>query len=93
MGLIEYEPGTAFPGHAQLYVDGKLVAQTEFPVTTPVGYNPGGLTCGRNPGTPITPAYQAPFEFTGTLHHVTIDLSGDIITDSEAEIRMAMGRQ
>ena len=23
---------------------------TEFPVTTPVAFNPGGLTCGANPG-------------------------------------------
>ena len=35
----------------------------------------------------------APFPFTGTLHTVTIDLSGDLITDTESEMRMAMARQ
>ena len=33
----------------------------------------------------------APFPFTGTLHTVTVDLSGDLITESE--MRMAMARQ
>jgi hypothetical protein len=70
-----------------------LVAQNEFPVTTPLAFNPGGLTCGANPGSPVTTDYQAPFRFTGTLHTVTVDLSGDLITDTEAEMRMAMSRQ
>jgi hypothetical protein len=37
--------------------------------------------------------YQAPFRFTGTLHAVTVDLSGELITDSEADMRIAMARQ
>ena len=98
---FEFEPtgepdilqGKGAPGRAQLYVDGHLIAQNEFPVTTPVVFNPGGLTCGANPGSPVTTDYQAPFRFTGTLHTVTVDLSGDLITSTESEMRMAMGRQ
>jgi hypothetical protein len=41
----------------------------------------------------VIPDYQAPFRFTGTLYSVTVDLSGDLIVDSEAEVRMAMARQ
>jgi len=76
-----------------LHVDGELVGQSEFPVTTPVAFNPGGLTCGANPGSPVIPDYQPPFTFTGTLHTVTLDLSGDLITSTEAEMRIAMARQ
>jgi arylsulfatase len=98
---FEFEPtgqpdiaqGKGAPGRAQLYVDGQLVAQSEFPVTTPLVFNPGGLTCGANPGSAITTDYQAPFRFTGTLHAVTVDLSGDLITDTDSEMRMAMARQ
>jgi hypothetical protein len=98
---FEFEPtdkpdiarGQGAPGRAQLYIDGKLVAQAEFPVTTPEGLNPGGLTCGANPGSAIIPDYQAPFRFTGTLYTVTVDLSGDLITDTDSEMRMAMARQ
>jgi arylsulfatase len=65
----------------------------EFPVTTPVVFNPGGITCGADPGSPVTPDYRSPYPFTGVLHTVTIDLSGDLITDTEGELRVAMARQ
>ena len=98
---FEFEPtrqpdltqGKGAPGRAQLYIDGNLVGQNDFPVTTPVAFNPGGLTCGANPGSPVIPDYQAPFRFTGKLYTVTVDVSGDLITDTESEMRMAMSRQ
>jgi len=98
---FEFEPtgkpdiahGKGSPGLAQLYVDKTLVGQAELPVTTPIVFTPGGLSCGANPGSAVVPDYQAPFRFTGTLHSVTVDLSGDLITDTEAEIRMFMARQ
>jgi hypothetical protein len=92
-GKPDFAAGKGAPGRAQLYVDGQLVGQSEFPVTTPLAVNPGGLTCGANPGSPVTPEYRAPFRFTGTLHTVTLDLSGDLIISSEAEMRIAMARQ
>ncbi len=98
---FEFEPtgkpdlaqGKGAPGRAQLYLDGQLIAQDDFPVTTPVAFNPGGLSCGCNPGSAVTTDYRAPFPFTGTLHTVTLDLSGDLITDTDSEMRMAMARQ
>ncbi len=98
---FEFEPtgppdiahGKGSPGRAQLYIDGQLVGQIDLPVTTPIAFNPGGLTCGANPGSAVTPDYQAPFRFTGTLHSVTVDLSGDLITDTDSEMRLAMSRQ
>ena len=56
-------------------------------------FNPGGLSCGANPGSPVTPDYASPFKFTGVLHEVTIDVSGDLIHDPEAELRAHMARQ
>ncbi|MFG1626718.1 arylsulfatase [Kribbella sp. NPDC049227] len=98
---FEFEPtgqpdmanGRGTPGKMQLYVDETLVAQAEAPVTTPFILNPGALTCGANPGSPVTPDYPSPFRFTGTLRTVTIDVSGDLITDTESELRAAMARQ
>ncbi len=92
-GAVDLAHGKGAPGRAQLYIDGQLVAQDQFPVTTPIGFNPGGLTCGANPGSAITTDYTAPFRFTGTLHSVTVDLSGELITDTDSEMRMAMARQ
>ena len=89
-GKPDFASGQGAPGRAQLYVDDELVAQTELPVTVPIMFNPGGLACGANPGSPIVADYRSPFRFTGVLHSVTVDLSGDLITDSESEMRMAL---
>jgi arylsulfatase len=85
--------GKGAPGRLQLYVDGALVGNAEAPVTTPFLLNPGALTCGANPGSAITGDYASPFKFTGTIHAVTVDVSGELIHDDEAELRMHMARQ
>ncbi|MGW2209301.1 arylsulfatase [Streptomyces sp. NPDC001781] len=98
---FEFEPtgspdiaaGKGSPGRGQLYVDDRLVGQLDMPVTTPVAFNPGGVCCGANPGSAVTADYRAPFPFTGTLHSVTVDLSGDLIVDAPSEMRMHMARQ
>jgi arylsulfatase A-like enzyme len=92
-GEVDLAHGRGAPGRAQLYVDGTLVAQEEFPVTTPLAINPGPTVCGYNHGSAVSPDYRSPFPFTGTLHTVTVDLSGELITDSETEMRLAMARQ
>ena len=98
---FEFEPtgepdltkGKGAPGRLQLYVDGTLVGNAEAPITTPFMFNPGALTCGANPGSPVTPDYEGPFTFTGTLHSVTLDVSGELIHDPEAELRAHLARQ
>ena len=92
-GQPDMKAGKGAPGRLQLYVDGALVANGEAPVTTPFILNPGALTCGANPGSPVTPDYSSPFKFTGVLERVTVDVSGDLIHDPEAELRAHMGRQ
>jgi hypothetical protein len=54
-----------------------------------VAADPGGA----NPGSPATPDYPSPNRFTGTLHKVTVDVSGELITDTESEMRVAIARQ
>ena len=83
----------ARPGGCSSTSTASLVANAEAPTTTPFMLNPGALTCGANPGSPVTPDYPSPFKFTGTLHEVTVDVSGELIHDPEAELRMHMARQ
>jgi arylsulfatase len=98
---FEFEPtgkpdlpnGRGAPGHLQLYIDGKLTGTEDAPVTTPFVLNPGALSCGYNVGSPVTPEYPSPFKFTGILHKVTIDVSGDLIEDPESELHAHMARQ
>ena len=93
-GPPDFANGKGTPGRAQLYIDGKLAGQADFPHTTPLSLGlTGGLTVGADPGAPVAPFYQSPFEFPGKIHSVTFDLSGDVITDDEAEMRRIMARQ
>ena len=91
---FEFEPtgqpdmphGKGVPARLQLYVDGALVASADAPYTTPFMFNPGGVSCGHNPGSPVTPEYTSPFKFTGRLEKVVVDVSGELIVDPEAEL-------
>ena len=40
----------------------------EVAYATPFAFNPGALTCGADPGSPVTTDYKGPFRFTGTIH-------------------------
>ncbi len=93
-GKRDVKAGKGVPGDARLYIDQHLVAQAHFEATVPVMYGLSCLlACGENPGSPVTPAYKSPFHFTGTLHYVTIDVSGKLLHDKDAEIRLMMARQ
>ena len=37
--------------------------------------------------------YTGEFRFTGTIKNVTIDLAGELITDTEIDTKIAMARQ
>ena len=86
--------GKGAAGIGQLYIDGTLVGQVEMPITNPIVLAvASGIAIGADPGAPVTDEYQPPYSFTGKLYSVTIDVSGDLIRDSEAEMRIVMARQ
>jgi len=97
-GNPDFAKGKGSAGRAQLYIDGKLVGQVDLPVTVPllIGLG-GGLTVGRNPGSPVSQLYGPPFAFTGTIFKVTADVSGQMLQDTEEErqaaSKAAMSRQ
>jgi arylsulfatase len=97
----EFEPtgepdirnGRGAPGRGQLYINGELVGNSEFPTTVPILFGIEGLSCGYDFGEAVTHEYKAPFTFTGTIKDVTIDMSGDLIEDDEAKVRVLMAQQ
>jgi arylsulfatase A-like enzyme len=99
---FEFEPtgkpdiakGKGMPGKAQLYIDGKLAGEADIAVTMPLSIGlAGGMVCGADTGSPVWDKYKPPFKFTGTIYGVTVDVSGELIKDPEAEARMALARQ
>jgi arylsulfatase A-like enzyme len=86
--------GIGAAGRGQLYIDNKLVGQVEMPVTVPIMLGlAGGIVIGADIGAPVTDEYRPPYAFTGKLYSVAIDVSGELIQDSEAEMRIVMARQ
>jgi arylsulfatase len=98
----EFEPtgepdlahGKGTPGRSQLYIDGELVASTDVPYTVPNLFAIIGLTCGRDGIDAVSPTdYSSPNPFGGTIHSVALDLSGDVIVDSETDLNRLMAQQ
>jgi arylsulfatase len=94
-GAPDITRGKGAPGIGRLFIDGQKAGEIAIPVTIPLTYAlaGGGLTCGYSEGTPVIEEYQAPFEFTGTLKRVVVDVSGVPFRDLEAEGRIAMAVQ
>jgi arylsulfatase len=98
----EFEPigkpdpanGKGVPARSQLYINRKLVASVDMPHSVLAMYGTEGLSCGYDGGSPVAAeAYTDEFRFTGTIKRVTIDLSGELIPDTTADMRIAMARQ
>ena len=93
-GKPDIAHGKGVPGRGQLYIDGKLVGQTDIPLTNSLAIGLlSAIICGADPGAPVTPNYKPPFPFAGTIHSVTVDVSGELIKDEEAEMRRLLARQ
>ena len=101
-------------GEARLTVEARLVRHEsggELTVTTPAGASEpvhlpfvlrfiamSGMDVGRDGGSPITTAYDAPFPFAGPFHELTIDVTDDldpheIIKQDAERIRRELAQQ
>ena len=93
-GKADIANGKGAPGKGQLYFDGRLVGQADIKLTNPLAIGLlSFIVCGMDTGAPVTPEYKTPFAYTGTIHSVTVDASGELIKDAEAEVRMILARQ
>jgi arylsulfatase len=74
--VVRYELVRGASGGAlsSLMVDGTLVDSCHIPRTWPNRAVHGGLTCGRDTGSPVGRSYQTPFTFTGAIHQVVVEL-------------------
>ncbi len=93
-GKMDYPNGKGTPGRSKLYIDGKLVGEGDVPLTMAVAIGlAAGFVCGADTGSPVWDQYKPPFRFTGTIYSATVDVSGDLIRDPEAEMRVHLARQ
>jgi arylsulfatase A-like enzyme len=93
-GKPDVRNGKGAPGRGLVYIDGKLVGQADIPLTMPLSLGlGGGIVCGADTGAAVTSNYKPPFKFNGKLYSVTVDVSGELVRDSETEMREVMAHQ
>jgi len=90
-----YTPTADRAGNVDLLVDGMVVASGPVPTTTTIAYSLFGdpLCIGRDDGTPVDDTYRSPFAFTGTLHTVVVDVSGEPHRDLALELDALLASQ
>jgi hypothetical protein len=59
----------------------------------PIAFGIEGLSCGYDFGKAVTHQYSAPFRFTGKIMRVITEMSGDLIVDDDAKVRLLMAQQ
>jgi hypothetical protein len=78
--------GVGKGGEVTLTVDGEVAASGRLPRTIPYRVSlDETLDIGEDTGTPISEDYQVPFEFTGALEKVTINISEQTLTEEELQ--------
>lgn len=93
-GKPDVAKGKGAPGVGKLYIGRKLVAEADIPVTVPLTFSLSvGLNCGRDYGPPVTRAYRPPFEFTGYLEQVELEVAGWPVQDKAARTREVLARE
>lgn len=93
-GKPDFAKGLGVPARGQLYINRKPVGSVDMPHTVPIIFATEGMTCGYDGGDSVAPEeYNTAFPFTGTIARVTLDLSGELLADSEADLKIAMARQ
>ena len=93
-GEANFAVGKGVPALGQIYINGTLAGALQMPHSVPNMFGTEGLTCGYDGGDRVAPKeYAHAFPFTGTLKRVTLDISGDLIPDSEHDMKVAMARQ
>jgi arylsulfatase A-like enzyme len=93
-GKPDVAQGHGVPANLQLYINRKLVGHVDMPYSVLNMFGTQGLTCGYDGGEPAAPdEYKEPFRFTGIIKRVTVDVSGELIEDSESEMKIAMALQ
>ena len=73
VGAAMSSTGASATGQVTLSIDGEVVAEGEVPlVVDRVLIGHGGTEFGRDGYSPVSDAYEPPFEFAGTIHSVEV---------------------
>ena len=84
-GNLDINNGKGAPGTGTLYINDTKVGELQIPVTVPQAYSltGEGFCVGRDVETPVSELYNAPFDFTGIIDKVVVDVGPKLDGASE----------
>jgi arylsulfatase len=92
--IMNWKKTDSFAGEVSLYQNGEFVGKGLISRTNPVVYAVAeGLEIGSDTGTPVWPGYSSPFSFTGHIIELSLNTTGQLTIDHDAEERIARYRQ
>ncbi len=82
-------------GHARLTADGVVIAETDIKKFTTGRFSltGAGVTCGYSNGLPVTDDIEPPFQFSGGLMTVTVEVDGVPFLDAAEEAEAVISIQ
>jgi arylsulfatase len=93
-GKPDIAKGKGVPAKIKLFVDGRSFGSGDLPVTIPLNLGlAAGVSIGVDAGSPVMTDYKPPFKFAGTVKKALVDVSGALVEDQEAKMRMYLARQ
>jgi arylsulfatase A-like enzyme len=93
-GNPDIAKGKGVPANIKLFVDDKEVGRGDLPVTIPLMLGlSAGVSLGANSGSPVMSDYETPFAFTGKVKKALVDISGELIEDKAAQMKIYLARQ
>jgi arylsulfatase len=93
-GKPDIAKGKGVPANIKLFVDGRQVGSGDLPVTIPLTLGlAAGVSIGTDAGAPVMTDYKPPFAFTGTVKKALVDVSGELVENQEARMKMYLARQ
>jgi arylsulfatase len=95
-GKADVTKGKGTPADIKLMIDGKEVGAGKLPVTIPNQLGLGAfVVLGADTGSPVMLAedYKPPFAFTGKVKKALVDISGEVVENLEAKVKMYLARQ
>lgn len=93
-GSPNFAKGHGSPAEVRLFINSDVVGFGELPYTVPNLFGIVGLSCGYAAYDSVDPSrFVAPYRFTGHIHDVTLDVTGELTAHPGAEMTRLMTQQ
>lgn len=91
--IFEFRKRAHCAGTGTLFCNGTSVGHLEMREMWSIEPGAGGVTCGHDDGSPVSERYQLPFQFTGHIYSVIVEVEDDGGHDVELSNHMNLSSE